>query len=76
VQGYVYIPTNSPSIVSLLCNKFRSRLSEELTVSMNTNLTQYPPSPKEFPKVEINTVICDFMVRYYNSLCAVAALIA
>ena len=40
VQGYVYMPTNSPSIVSLLCNKFRSRLSEELTVSTNRQSNQ------------------------------------
>ncbi len=33
-QGYVYVPeTNNDMIVSLVCNKFRARVSEELVVS-------------------------------------------
>ena len=52
VQGYVYMPTNSPSIVSLLCNKFRSRLSEELTVSTNRQSNQ------EFPTLQPDWAIC------------------
>ena len=33
LQGFVYVPTSSNDmIVSLVCNKFRARVSEELVV--------------------------------------------
>jgi len=34
-QGYIYVPeTKDEMIVSLVCNKFRARLSEELVVCL------------------------------------------
>lgn len=33
LQGFAYIPSSNEMIASIVCNKFRARLSEELVVS-------------------------------------------